>query len=453
MKRARLAYNGKRRNTPQGEIVFGAAHTIVKRRFAARKGTFPFFAFPRGAQIGFLALSLIAVGLVYAFSNPAPAGYFDYQTRTADAFLSGHLGIAAPPSWLNEMTPDPRGGFWYSVFPLGSVLSFLPVALLKRALPSGAFTNESVRWIVALLSTGIAFFLFRLSSCGGRNDAPLPRRLTLTAFVLFGSWLWPNLAYGAAWHLSLGLAVLGETAALYFVLSDRPRPLFAGFCFALAFGNRTEILLSAPLFLYLLWRPHAASKGTWRIFLLAGGAFLAFPFVLGVATLMYNYARYGSVTDFGYTRIPGVLNEMWYRDGLHSWIAFPMNCHAMLLEAAWRIQIAPPFLIPNPLGGSIFASSPYLFLLFQGGGKNRGVVVASWLAIALMTLLLWSHGNSGGWQFSYRYGLVLLPWAFLILTEISPPRVRLTEIPLLALSIALNAFATYQFFWTNNVHV
>ena len=97
--------------------------------------------------------------------------------------------------------------------------------------------------------------------------------------------------------------------------------------------------------------------------------------------------------------------------------------------------------------------SPFLFLLFQGGGKNRGVVVASWLAIAALTLILWSHGNSGGWQFSYRYALVLLPWAFLISTEISPPRVRLTEILLLTLSIALNAFATYQFFWTNGVHV
>ncbi len=58
---------------------------------------------------------------------------------------------------------------------------------------------------------------------------------------------------GGAWQIALGLALLGETAALYFTLV-RPSPFLAGAFFTLAFGNRTELLLTAPFFLYFFWR-------------------------------------------------------------------------------------------------------------------------------------------------------------------------------------------------------
>ena len=55
--------------------------------------------------------------------------------------------------------------------------------------------------------------------------------------------------------------MLGELGALYFTLV-RPRPLAAGAFFALAFGNRTELILTAPVFLYLLAnRTISDSKG------------------------------------------------------------------------------------------------------------------------------------------------------------------------------------------------
>ena len=58
---------------------------------------------------------------------------------------------------------------------------------------------------------------------------------------------------GGAWQIALGLALLGETAALYFTLV-RPSPFIAGAFFALAVGNRTELLITAPFYLYLFWR-------------------------------------------------------------------------------------------------------------------------------------------------------------------------------------------------------
>jgi hypothetical protein len=55
----------------------------------------------------------------------------------------------------------------------------------------------------------------------------------------------------SAWQLALGFAMVGELGAIYFTVFNR-RPLLAGAFFALAFGNRTEVLLTAPIFMFLL---------------------------------------------------------------------------------------------------------------------------------------------------------------------------------------------------------
>jgi hypothetical protein len=112
-------------------------------------------------------------------------------------------------------------------------------------------------------------------------------------FILLGTWMWCNLAFAGAWQLALGLGVLGQVGALYHLLIRRS-PLLAGLFFALAFGNRTEVAVLAPLFVYLLMRHPAPEpggrRGAWRPIL----AFLLVPAALGVLTLLYDYARFSS---------------------------------------------------------------------------------------------------------------------------------------------------------------
>ena len=46
--------------------------------------------------------------------------------------LRGDLGLREkPPEWLNEMIP--YGNRYYSAFPLGAVISMVPVAILQKA--------------------------------------------------------------------------------------------------------------------------------------------------------------------------------------------------------------------------------------------------------------------------------------------------------------------------------
>lgn len=391
-----------------------------------------------------LPLLLVAgVFLIYYHSNPRAGTSYDYTLRIAVALLQGQLGeTTAPPPWLSEMIL--HEGEYYSAFPFGSVLTMLPLAVLKRLELIEAFPGVLLAALVASLA---AFFLWQLS---GKYQDALARRLILALFPLLGTWMWANLAFAGAWHVALGVAVAGELGALYFTLA-KFRPLAAGGCFGLAFGNRTEIVLLAPLFYYLLYRQMASSEeranqAFWR----AAIHFSLFPFLLAVATLVYNYARFASPLEFGYSRIPGVLQEPWYEHGIFSLHAIPANVQEMLLTP-WKRIPTYPYLVPTGFGGSIFLSSPYLILLFRRGAKDAVLKWLAWVAIGLLTLVLWCHGNPGGWQFSYRYAMVLLPWMFLVLLENSSRRVPWYEVALFVVSIAVNAYGTFLFLRTDYI--
>ena len=390
----------------------------------------------------------IATAVIYFFSNPTPQNYYDYTFRVAEKMLRGGVGFAErQPTWLNEFVP--YEGVWYSVFPLGAVLSMIPAALLKVA---GVITDMPGAWISALLAAAICYLLFKISD---RYDLALSRKVVLTLTMLFGTFMWTNLTFAGAWQLALGFAMVGELGAIYFTVFNR-KPVIAGAFFALAFGNRTEILLTAPIFFYLLNRRDAEtpskkviSSPRHSVFAVKDLAlFCIVPFVLGVSTLIYNYVRFNSLSDFGYARIPGVLDEPWYNHGIFSAYYIPGQAWEMLLKM-WTWRDTFPYFVPDGFSSSILFSSPFLFLLFRIGARDGAVKLASWIAVVVLTIVLWMHGNSGGWQFGYRYFMVALPWVFVILLESSPKRVSPVEWTLFGLSFLANAYATWLFNWTN----
>lgn len=417
-------------------------------------------------------LSLFAA-LVFGATTKDTMHDFDYTGHVASALLQGHVGLDRHPgSWMNEFVP--LDGKYYSVFPLGAVLSVLPVALLQKL---GWIHIFPARLIGEFIVGLCVFFFFRLSVVETKSTA---RRILLALFPIFGTWTWCNLGFGGSWQLALGFALLGEVGALYFTLVE-PSPFVAGAFFALAFGNRTELILTLPIYFYLTWRTAAdvipsetpnqklgsgpatateyndvrplfrrlsdlvlrLQKNWWRF-----ARFLIVPIVLGSFTAAYNLARFHSIFDFGYARIPNVLREPWYQHGLFSLHAIPKNMHTMLFLGWGAFLPKFPHIRPYGFGCSIFLASPFLFLLFREGGKYK---IVAWAAIALLTAVLWTHGNPGGWQFSYRYATILLPWMFLLLAGNGSPKLSLIEVSLFAASVAINAMATWQFLWADQI--
>jgi len=399
------------------------------------------------------ALSLFAA-LAFYFSTNAKLHDLDYTAEIASALLHGDLGLREqPPDWLNEMIP--HGHRYYSAFPLGAVLSMLPIALLQKASVVHDFPG---RILAALIAALCVYFFFQLATAFGPEYAslkikPLARRILLALYPIFGTWTWCNLGFAGAWQIALGLALLGQTAALYFTLA-RPSPFIAGAFFALAFGNRTELLITLPLYIYLLWHQPNGTTISWKNLKRAFSEnmpmltrFLSLPVALALLTAAYNFARFHSIFDFGYTHIPEVREEPWYEHGLFSVQAIPWNVYTMLFQGFESISYFP-YIQPNGFGCSIFLASPFLCLLLREDGRYK---TFAWLAVATLTLILWCHGNHGSWQFSYRYAMILLPWIFLLLTGSGPAKITIIEASLFVVSVAINAMATWQFLWTDQI--
>ena len=396
-----------------------------------------------------LAVFMLMICALYAFANPHPQTCYDYQFRIARALLSGKLGLDEPYSWLNELVPFE--GKYYSVFPFGTVLCMVPVALLQQMRGSDEFPGREV---VAWLAGMTTLFVLMLSR---RYKDPHARVALLVIFVMLGTWTWCNVIFASAWQIALAFAMLGQFGALAFTLIEK-RPFLAGLFFAIGFGSRTEILLAAPLYLYLLVRddpfrdkaevakqPFTKKlRREWPTMVW----FCLCPFVLGCATLWYNYARFHHVSDFGYDHLECLTTEEWYKYGFFSLYAVPINLQTMLLSSSWEPVSHWPFFKPNGGGGSIISASPFLLLLLRRGGRDKALRVACWTDILVLTTILWLHGNNGGVQFSYRYATVLLPYMFVLLLDQRGGRVTWREITLLVLSVAINTWAIYLNFWT-----
>jgi len=326
--------------------------------------------------------------------------------------------------------------------------------------------------IAALSASVIALFLFLI---GRRYEIDPTRLIVMVLGVVFGTWMWTNLTMAGAWQLALGFTMIGELGAIYFTVYDR-RPLIAGLFFALGFGNRTELLLTAPIFMWLLNRRDAeaprrtgdseSSKqdrshtdvagllnsnslrpGVLAVNIRTLAQFCIVPFALGVATLIYNYIRFQSFTDFGYARIPGVLNEPWYNHGIFSYHYIPRQMWEMLWRP-WETRATFPYLVPNAFSSSILWSSPFLLFSLRFGAKDKALKYGCWLAVLVLCTLLWMHGNSGGWQFGYRYAMICLPFLFVIMLESSPKKLTPLEWAAYGFSFAANIYATWLFHWT-----
>ena len=400
----------------------------------------------------FFLLPLVAA-VIYYFSNPKPQDFYNYTFLVAGNLLHGATGLSeTPPTWLNEFVPFE--GHYYSVFPLGAVLSMIPFALLAAV---GIIHEMPGAFIAAMIAGGSCYYLLKIAD---KYEISISKKILLTLAVLFGTWTWTNLAFEGAWQLAIGFAFVGEVGAVHYSVFER-RPFIAGAFFALAFGNRTEVLLTAPIFLYLLNRnrrketekldnDESESANTLNRNIVDALWFCLIPFVLGVATLIYNYLRFHSFTDFGYARIPGVLNEPWYNHGIFSLTYIPRQAWEMLWKP-WRFVDVFPYLVPNGFSSSILWSSPFLLFLLRSGSRDKVLKYLSWVAIALLTFLLWIHGNSGGWQFGYRYATVLLPWVFVILLEASSKKISPLEWAVYVFSFVMNAYATWLFHWTDYI--
>lgn len=368
---------------------------------------------------------------VYRFTGSREPENLNYFVRLADAFLHGRIYLLEAPSWLVELVP--RDGHYFVVYPpLPAVLMMPFVAVFGVG-----FAQQVASSIFGGIAVGLAWILF------GRFSLTALARTMLTVVFAFGTVLWWTSETGTAWLTSHAAAVMFGTAALILAV-DRRWPIVAGLLLGCAMLSRLPVVLGTPFFVAMYaelgWPPRWPSD---RRQALRRTATFGAGLAAGIAAYFaYNYARWGTPADLGYTLIPGVLEDPIYvKHGIFAIEYIPRHLYAILLRS-WNYVDDPPFLQPSWWGLGLFLTTPLLLWIGRARPRDPRVIWAV-IAIGLTLVPIVTHGNVGISQFGYRFSLDVQPLLFVVLATVFERGMTRFAMAAAIVSVAINAYAIW----------
>ncbi|MEZ4864001.1 MAG: hypothetical protein R3C14_21965 [Caldilineaceae bacterium] len=346
-----------------------------------------------------------------------------YFNHLADAFLHGRLYLEEPPS-THDLTFFQ--GQWYVPFPPLPALLMLPwVALFGVESVNTVFFSA----LFGALNVALIYLLLTAMTKRGWTHLITRDHLWLTVFFAFGSVHWYMATLGSVWFVAQICTVTFIALAVWLTI-EHGSPWLAGGALALALLARPNVILTWPLLAGIAatvmltqvtvsqMQPVPAFSWQaikWRA-LLRWSLLSLIPLALAIGLLLlYNLARFGNPTDFGYLN-ENVADEL--APNLHTYGQF--NLH-YLPKNFWAMWLAGPrwdreanFWLPDPEGMSLLLTSPVL--IYLGRARRRlPLVWGGWVTLLLLMAPLLLYYNTGWWQFGYRFSLdFIVPAVFLI---------------------------------------
>ena len=342
----------------------------------------------------FSFLAAILVAAIYGWVNwpSLQKSGTDYYPQLALGFKSGHLYLPEQPSAALLSLSDPYNYVlrkdsnvedfpWdISLYKEKFYIYWGPVpAVLLAALPKGLISRLGDQHLVLPFLLGLFFYstLFTISFWLKFNHK-LPAWTILPILLAIGismpamSMLSRPKIYEASIAASQFFYIGGCYWAFSAFSTDEQPPLWklalAGLHWALAVGSRSIILAAIAfwgiLFLVFLVQKKETIKNSIMILLALG-----IPLLIGAALLgWYNWARFGSITEFGvtymltntdYSQFKALFSTQYLRESVLSYFLRPYQIHTEF-----------PFIKPveNTISNDRLAglpyTTPYLFLLF-----------------------------------------------------------------------------------------
>ncbi len=227
-------------------------------------------------------------------------------------------------------------------------------------------------------------------------------RRWITLLFALGTPFWYLASLGTYWFTAHIVAVFFALLATREALT-RQRWFLAGLWLACAGFARPTALFLAPFFLIIMFYAIRTKEQRLAHYVLRNGALFGVALALGVgAHFAYNYARFKSITDFGYAYVTGADNitSVYARYGGFNPRFVPCTLAVSLLSPPEVNGGVPSFITqacayllqgvnlsdasapitPNPLGMSIFFVTPALlivFLSFKPAGESNSRLVGS----------------------------------------------------------------------------
>ncbi|GAC1399054.1 MAG: hypothetical protein NVS4B12_05870 [Ktedonobacteraceae bacterium] len=388
-----------------------------------------------------IAIVYLLVVLSQVTIHPPGMGRGAHFILLADGWLHGHLYVQGTPPDLSDFTYFK--GHWYVAFPPLPAILLLPLVTIFH------LSYQSIITLAFSVGMGILNIwlmqqvLLRLVR-KGLLSGHFATVAWLLVFFALGTELLYTTMKGSVWFTA---HVVATTFLLLYIMEmlGKQRAWLAALCLGLASLSRSTTLLGFPFF--LLWTFTQERKRP----LLVLRQWIIFGSVLGVilaGMLLYNYARFGSLLDFGYNtmHVNPLVSSPLHTYGQFSIHFLATNLRFMLLEPPKFMKVFP-YVTFNPFGTSIFLTMPALFFAFLAFRKRE----QRWLATSLLagcllpiaSVLL--YFNTGWYQFGYRFALDFLPFLFLLAALGMAERPRWGEKTLIVLSVLINVWGYIVF--------
>lgn len=341
---------------------------------------------------------------------------------------------------------------WYVPGGVTPALLFLPfVAIFGRT-----FSDILFGVLIGALNVAMMYSLLT------RIVQNFSTRLWLTFLFAFGTSHWWLASVGAVWFNAQLVALFFMILFVQSAIEDRP--WLAGLWLGLAFLSRPPTLFSAGFYLVLvLSREHAIRPVLKKMIpfgiMLAGSA---------AVLLTYNLLRFGNPLDFGYGYVIGgnMLIKTYARSGGFNLQYMPCNMYVSLLGIPnIDLPLLPSvnevcyYLKPvnldfgkmskffNPLGMSVFLTTPALLLIFRAKLRDE-LVLPAWAGVIGVLIPLWLYHSPGWVQFGYRYITDFMVFLFILLGRSIKQTGHLEKISI-GVSAIMGAIGLYLMYYMN----
>lgn len=376
---------------------------------------------------------LCVYGVVWAFTGmwPWTSNPYNSYSLQASRWLSGHLDLGQNYSHLE--LAQYHGRYFVSFPPFPSFVMLPFILLFGTQTPDG--------WIALIISIIGAFYTMKLLARFGQTGT---RAIFWTLFLICGSNLLFVSVNGWVWFIAQNLCFTLTMMALYYAICGKGG--FSLAFWACSVGCRPFQVIYLPILLYLLYRSEKErfpDRNVWQILRINWYICIA-PCVIALIYMVLNYARFGSITEFGHNYLPefqqaplGQFHLSYIKEN------FPL---------LWKLPRAEEHIVQFPKfnGTAFYLVSPifisYAVYFIYAAVKKR----LSWkdavipCLILIQFLFITAHKTMGGYHFGNRYTNYALPMLFIALLFLMPEKDKLEkyQYPLCILGLAINIAGT-----------
>ncbi len=370
------------------------------------------------AAVG-IGLVVVSFFVFWLSNRDFSAGRADFM-YLADAFL--HLrtwipvGLSPNAPIVGENDVIVRGGHLFVPFAPFPAIALMPLVAVIGPVNADHW-ETGINAALAAAVVGLAYWVpVRIGVRG------VAGRLFLAILLGFSTQIWWVTTRGGVWHTGHLVATI-LVLLLIAEMFGRQRALLMGFLVGLGFLTRAPLAFAGPgLALWALHRSGALDRGLaaverWARLPWRDWGLLIAGFAPSLALFfLYNWARFGSITESGYdlATLPAWLDAL-RAQGMFSPVHIGMNMEYLFWKLP-RFTSTFPWFQPDGLGMSVFFTSPALFIGLLAPWRDRRTWILLGTAVLVLIPTLLYYG--GGWlQYGYRYFLDSIPfvWAMVAL--------------------------------------